>query len=58
VSAIDVTRDCTETSGRETVVHLNNAGAALIPAVVLRTVIERPVDLLSGIVSGTEGDGS
>jgi len=40
VTTIDVARARSETSGCEAVVHLNNAGAALMPDVVLRTVIE------------------
>ena len=40
VSAIDVASARRETPGCEHVVHLNNAGAALMPDVVLRTVVE------------------
>ena len=40
MSAIDVARARRETPGCEYVVHLNNAGASLMPEVVLRTVIE------------------
>ena len=40
MSAIDVARARRETPGCEHVVHLNNAGASLMPEVVLRTVIE------------------
>jgi len=39
VSAIDVARARRETPGSASVVHLNNAGASLMPDVVLRTVI-------------------
>ncbi|MCY7303451.1 MAG: aminotransferase class V-fold PLP-dependent enzyme [Thermoleophilia bacterium] len=40
MSAFDVARARRETPGCESVVHLNNAGASLMPDVVLRTVIE------------------
>ena len=40
MSAIDVERARAETPGCDAVVHLNNAGAGLMPEVVLRTVIE------------------
>ncbi len=40
MSPIDVARARRETPGSESVVHLNNAGASLMPDVVLRTVIE------------------
>ncbi len=40
MNAIDVERARAETPGCDTVVHLNNAGAGLMPEVVLRTVIE------------------
>jgi cysteine desulfurase / selenocysteine lyase len=40
MSAIDLARARAETPGCDTVVHLNNAGASLMPEVVLRTVIE------------------
>jgi cysteine desulfurase/selenocysteine lyase len=40
VSAIDVARARRETPGSASVVHLNNAGASLMPDVVLATVIE------------------
>ena len=38
--AFDVARARRETPGCEHVVHLNNAGASLMPEVVLRTVVE------------------
>ena len=38
--SIDVARARAETPGCEDVTHLNNAGAGLMPEVVLRTVIE------------------
>ena len=40
MSAIDVGKARRDTPGCETVTHLNNAGASLMPNVVLRTVIE------------------
>lgn len=40
MSPIDVARARRETPGCESVVHLNNAGAGLMPDVVLRTVVE------------------
>jgi len=40
VSPIDVAKARAETAGCEGIVHLNNAGAALMPDVVLRTVVE------------------
>ena len=40
MSAIDVAKARRDTPGCEAVVHLNNAGASLMPDVVLRTVIE------------------
>ena len=40
MSAIDVARARRDTPGCESVVHLNNAGASLMPDVVLHTVIE------------------
>ncbi len=40
MSAFDVARARRGTPGCESVVHLNNAGASLMPDVVLRTVIE------------------
>jgi len=40
VSPIDVAKTRAETAGCEGIVHLNNAGAALMPDVVLRTVVE------------------
>lgn len=40
MSAIDVARARAETSGCEGIVHLNNAGASLMPDVVLEAVID------------------
>ena len=40
MSPIDVAKARAETAGCEGIVHLNNAGAALMPDVVLRTVVE------------------
>ena len=40
MSAIDVAKARRDTPGCESVLHLNNAGASLMPDVVLRTVIE------------------
>ena len=40
VLELDVSRARSETPGADTVVHLNNAGAALMPQVVLGTVVE------------------
>ncbi len=40
MSAIDVERARAETPGCDAVVHLNNAGAGLMPEIVLRTVVE------------------
>jgi hypothetical protein len=51
--SLDVARARRETPGCESVVHLNNAGASLMPDVVLGTVIEH-LELEARIGGGRE----